>query len=120
MGKYPLTEAEKQRVLSFIHKNSPEIIGKSAADFNHFNNWIKNEDPTFHRSIQHKLRDVWEEFKKLATSILEGIGIVSAAVIVTPIVGIVEGVSEGLENGLAAGVEKAFNEMGDFLGRLFK
>ena len=120
MGKYPLTPEEKKRLMINIGHLQGGRVETMTNDYGQFEKWIKTEDPVFYRSIQHKLREAWEEFKRLATDILEGIGKVSAAVIVTPIVGIVEGLSEGFEKGLGAGVEKAFDKMGSFLDDLFK
>ena len=120
MGKYPLTPEEKKRLMIHIHKLQGGKVQTMTNDYGQFEKWIKTEDPTFYRSIQHKLREAWEEFKRLATDILEGIGKAGAALTIAPAISIIEGVKEGFENGLVAGVEKGFDVLGKCLDDLFK
>lgn len=81
--------------------------------------WLRRDHYSFYLTVKKDLYELWEEVKKMASDILVGIGKGTAAVVLTPIVGVVEGVSEGFENGLEAGVKKGFKAMGDFLDGIF-
>ena len=87
-------------------------------DFDHFCSWLRGEDSSFYYAIRGKLREVWNEIKSTIGEIAEGVGKGAAAVVFTPIVGVIEGVAEGFENGLEAGVKKGFKAMGNFLDDL--
>ena len=120
MGKYPLTPEEKQRLKINIGHLQGGRVKIMTNDYGQFENWIKTEDPVFYRSIQHKLREAWEEFKRLATDILEGIGKAGAALTIAPAISIIEGVKEGFKNGPVAGIEKGFDVLGKCLDDLFE
>ena len=120
MGKNKLKPDEKKRLLKLFDELEGGRRDEVTSEYGHFEIWIKTADPIFYRSIQHKLREAWEEFKRLATDILEGIGKAGAALTIAPAISIIEGVKEGFENGLVAGVEKGFDVLGKCLDDLFK
>ena len=120
MGQYALKPGERERLEDILGKMTQTNVSIATSNYGNFCDTIKNEDPTFYRSIQHKLREAWEEFKRLATDILEGIGKTGVALTIAPAISIIEGVKEGFENGLVAGVEKGFDVLGKCLDDLFK
>lgn len=115
-----MTEAQRQKFHRICDEMDRQTAQANLSTYDNMCGWLRREQYDFYIQVKDNLLELWEEAKQIASDILEGFGKLSAAAVVTPVVGIYEGVKEGLENGLEAGVKKGFKAMGDFLDELFK
>lgn len=114
-----MTEAQKTKFKRLCDELDKVDAATKLSSYDNMCSWLRKDHYSFYQNVKNDLYELWEEVKKIASNILEGVGKGAAAVVFTPIVGIIEGVEEGFENGLEAGVKKGFKSMGKFLDEIF-
>lgn len=114
-----MTEEQKIRFHKFCDGLDKAEAEKNLGSYDNMCSWLRRDHYSFYLQVKDNLWELWEEVKQIASDILEGLGKVSAAAVITPIVGVYEGVKEGFENGLEAGVKKGFKAMGNILDDIF-
>lgn len=114
-----MTEAQRRRFHRLCDEMDKQQAQSNLGSYDNMCSWLRRDHYSFYLQVKDDLWELWEEVKQLVSDILEGFGKVSAATVITPIVGVYEGVKEGFENGLEAGVKKGFKAMGNFLDDIF-
>lgn len=105
-----------ERYLNGLPPSTVETISHNTSSFS---TWLREKNYNLYRRLHPYIDEILNALKNIASDILDGVGRMSAAVIVTPLAGIYEGVKEGFENGLEAGVKKGLKTMGDVLDDIF-
>ncbi len=114
-----MTEAQKIKFHRMCDEMDKQTAQTNLGSYNNMCDWLRRDHYYFYLQVKDNLWELWEEVKQIAADILEGLGKVSAAAVITPIVGVYEGFKEGFENGLEAGVKKGFKAMGNILDDIF-
>lgn len=114
-----MTEAQKDKFRRLCDELDKVDAATNLSSYDNMCGWLRRDHYSFYLSVKNDLYELWEEVKRVASDILEGVGKGAAAVVFAPIVGVIEGVAEGFENGLEAGVKKGLKAMDNFLDNIF-
>ena len=86
-----LTNEQRQQLNSMLNHMSQAEINSKLSSYDNMQRWLYNEHYEFYLRVKDKLRDVWDEVKRLALKVLEGAAIavavpvyIAAQVVATP------------------------------------
>lgn len=111
--------ATAKQIQSYFNSLTESTQKTVSSNKDSFKSWLRNSYFGLYLKVSPYIDEIWSQVKEIATGLLEAIGVGAAAVVATPIIGVVEGIKEGLDNGFEAGVSKAFKSMGEVLDDLF-
>lgn len=74
-----MTAAQRQRMEQLCNQLSSAEASNNLRTCDNMERWLRRDHYAFYLEVKDHIREVWDEFKKVAVSILEGAAMVAIA-----------------------------------------
>lgn len=87
-----MTEAQKNKFKQFCNELDKAEAATNLKSYDNMCDWLREDHYSFYNQVKDDLYELWEEVKKIASDILEGVAIGAAVVVAAPVIGLYEGI----------------------------
>lgn len=87
-----MTEAQKDKFKQLCYELDKVEAAKNLKSYDNMCDWLRKDHYSFYNQVKNNLYELWEEVKKIASDILEGVAIGAAVVVAAPVIGLYEGI----------------------------